>query len=137
MIYRDYIDKAFLGDEKIYEFFDPTATVKNHDDIINNVSDKILEYEDLFEGFAFHGFDNGYVCYMPGMLFSFGINVSERKTNRLWDEITKCLNGDFVCLLWSKNTRAINWLVKNGVVIEDEFEYENNKITKLNYNICH
>ena len=36
-------------------------------------------------------------------------------------------------MLYSKNKRAINFLVKNGFVFQNEIEYESDKITILKY----
>ena len=53
----------------------------------------------------------------PHILFSFGININyrDRKTNAKWLEQVKAHLGKIVCVtLHNNNTRAINYLVKNG-----------------------
>ena len=36
-------------------------------------------------------------------------------------------------MLYSKNTRAIKFLIKNGFVFQNEIEFESDKITILKY----
>lgn len=134
---EDYIRLAFDGDDDILQFFDPTVEVSSLDDIVSNISKKIEEYYEQFDDVKFFGFDGGYVCYCDGFLFSFGINFSKRKSCKLWDIILEKLGGDFRCLLWGRNTRAINWLIKNGMSICGHHEYKGESITELNYTKCH
>jgi hypothetical protein len=136
---REQIRLAFEGDTDIYKFFDPTSTVNDLDEVVENIYEKILESCDVFDNCTFHGFESGYVFYCkdPSLLISFGINVDNRKSPRLWEEITSQLGGDFQCLLWSRNDRAIKWLQKMGMEIEEYHEHEGHSITKLKYSICH
>lgn len=108
---------------------------------MDNIYSKLLEYEPLFEC-EFIATGSGYFFYTlePRLLVSFGINMKDRTPEKLkefWGELTKQVGGKFDCLLWSANTRAIKWLEKVGMTVEEEVEYEGEKITHLNYNICH
>lgn len=56
----------------------------------------------------------------PNELYSFGINIKYRQKEILQDwlkEVEKLL-GNYYIVLWSKNTRAIQFFEKNGCVID-------------------
>lgn len=56
-----------------------------------------------------------------GILYSFGINIKYRNKETLveWFGLIANLMPDFKCYLWNKNTRAINFLIKNGMKISE------------------
>lgn len=116
------IRDAFLNDEKIYQYFDPNETVSSVDEIADNILEKIVEHEQLFDC-EFKEVQSGYVFYIkePRVLVSFGCRVSDRSGD-FFKEITDTVGDTFACYLWSKNTRAINWLQKNGLIIEQELD---------------
>ncbi len=65
----------------------------------------------------------GYLVILPKILYSFGINIKYRKKEILmsfWESIKDILNDSFICMLYPNNTRAINWLKKNKMIIVDE-----------------
>jgi hypothetical protein len=65
-------------------------------------------------------------------LYSFGININWRKKDILiqwWNFICKELNNNFMCMLYIKNTRAINFLIRNGMEIINE----DGKLVTLKY----
>jgi len=70
----------------------------------------------------------GYVVSFENCLYSFCINVKYRKKDVLlswWDKLCKLMNKNFVCALYKKNERAINFLERNGMkVIEEDAENE-------------
>lgn len=140
MTKRECIYNAFVGDDDIFKYFDPTAEVNTIDDVVDNIYGKIVEHEDLFDC-KFIGLEYGYVFIVnePKLLISFGVNINHRNKDTLssvWNLVLDEL-GDFDCFLWSINSRAIDWLVRMGMEIEGEYEYSDNYITKLNYNKCH
>jgi hypothetical protein len=66
-------------------------------------------------------------------LYSFGINKNHRTSYNLttwFFGITELLQNNFVCGLWAKNKRAIDFLCRNGMEI---FKKEEN-IIHLKYN---
>jgi hypothetical protein len=68
----------------------------------------------------------GYVVVFQDFLYSFGINIKFRVSKILsswWDEVVKALNGRFICMLFSNNTRAIEYLKRRGMRILDEKEH--------------
>ena len=65
--------------------------------------------------------DFGFTVTSPGLLYSFGININHRdkETLKNWfAEITEILHT-FEVVLHSKNQRAINHLVKQGMQIKE------------------
>ncbi len=65
----------------------------------------------------------GYICICKEieLLYSFGINMLYRTQAifSLWFKKVKKLVGNFACCLWNKNTRAIQFLEKMGMIIAD------------------
>ena len=61
----------------------------------------------------------GYVCKIPNNLYSFGININYRKKDVLiefWDKVKELMGEGFICMLYPQNSRAINFLKKQGMV---------------------
>jgi hypothetical protein len=54
-----------------------------------------------------------------GVLYSFGLNINYRKEHakEFFDNIKELLNNNFGCGLWTKNTRTIKYLIRNGMQI--------------------
>lgn len=54
-----------------------------------------------------------------GVLYSFGLNINYRKEHakEFFDKIKELLNNSFGCGLWTKNTRTIKYLIRNGMQI--------------------
>ena len=126
---------AFEGDLDIFKYFDPSASVKTIDDVVDNVVDKLFDYAMEYD-VSFVPFDNGYIFYSSNMLISFGINVEHRTSANLsamWDLMVERLGDNFTCMLFDRNTRAINWLMRCGMRVEKDFFYEGHKIVVL----CH
>ena len=75
----------------------------------------------------------GYISTYPNMLYSFGINTKFRTGEVLagwWNEIKNVLGDKFISMLYPNNTRAINFLKKQGM---QEIEgIEDNCVTLLN-----
>lgn len=130
---RESIRKAFEGDEEIVKLYDPTVQVSDVDQVVEDIYRKLVEYDLLYQ-FKFVEVPDGYFCYMPGTLVSFGLSKQVRTPERLtqfWEGIVEELGGTFDCMLWSRNTRGIRWLQKMGMRVDREVEYEGNKITVL------
>jgi len=54
-----------------------------------------------------------------GVLYSFGLNIKYRKEKAkdFFDKISQLFDGKFGCGLWTKNDRAIRYLIRNGMQI--------------------
>lgn len=131
---KEGIRIAFQRDDAIFDFYDPTANVKDLEGIVQDVYGKIkrqqktdkLEYFGIFEGEDFIG----YSVTGENFLYSFGINVAWRQKEILlqwWEAIKILMNKDFAILLYNRNKRAIEFLLKNNC----ELEKEENGITYL------
>lgn len=127
----EIIKDAFEGDDSIYTFFDPNVQVNSLEELAGNILSKIDEHDELFEC-EFVQTASGYVFYLkdPRLLISFGCRKSARSGD-FFSEITEVVGSCFACALWSRNTRAINWLRKNGMTINNTKD----NITILS--ICH
>lgn len=67
------------------------------------------------------------------LLYSFGINGKYRKASIVsaWVDFIKCkFNNLFSCVLFNKNERAINFLVRNGMKVVEKTD----SLTSLTYN---
>lgn len=131
--FEDYVYNAFIDDEEIIEFYDRSANVKTVLEAIDNVCEKIkLVYPTaMIYGIEICGCKEGYFVFKDDLLISFGMNVKHRNKETLKDfaeAIKSKLGNKFSSLLYSHNTRAINFLKKCGMKIL--FDH----ITILSYN---
>lgn len=122
---------AFLNDRDIFKFYDKNVIVTNLDELSNDIMEKIKGYPEA-KFMAIYEKDKliGYFVYMDGTLISFGLNVEYRVRKSLRDffkHIKKTIKGRFYCTLWSRNIRAVKYLMKQGMQIIDT----NPHITKL------
>lgn len=65
------------------------------------------------------------MCQTYSFLYSFGINMQYRNRMELEDffsQVKKYFGQGFTCGLWAKNTRAIDFLIKNGMQIYESDE---------------
>ena len=117
---------TFTGDNKLFEYFDPSVKVYTLEDIVDNIEKKISDYISIFKEVIIFSVINknktvGYFIYNNKMLISFGLNIKYRtkKTALLFFNLVKReIGSNFYCTLYSINTRAINWLIKMGLKIE-------------------
>lgn len=77
----------------------------------------------------------GYVvaCKTYSFLYSFGINIGYRtheNMEKYFDKMSSLFDGGFTCGLWAKNSRAIEYLMKNGMKINNQEQ----DIVQLIYN---
>jgi methyl coenzyme M reductase gamma subunit len=120
------IQVSFEEDIKIIELYDPNVEVKTIDDVVKSINEKIFEIKDLCicKGVYDKGKLIGYYVYTNMLLISFSLSPKYRTRGYLrefFGMIRKDLGKKFVCRLWSKNIRAIKWLLKNDLeVIEDK-----------------
>ena len=75
----------------------------------------------------------GYIYCYRDLLVSFGVNRKYRNKEILifvFDEIKSKFKGGFESYMWSRNERAIKWLVKSGM---QEAPCSIKNVTKLKY----
>lgn len=124
---EEVIRIAFEGDEAIYEYYDPNVSVVSLEEIVRDVSRKIkaVQGTDFLQNWGIFEEEKliGYSVMGENFLFSFGINIRYRKGDILqewWKQIKELMKQDFAVLLYSRNSRAIQYLLKNGCEIERE-----------------
>ena len=132
---------SFDGDNDIYTFYDPMVKVSTIYEIKKDIVTKLICYGNEMEYYIIYYNKKiiGYFACLQNMLISFGLNTKYRTKKILSDFFTAIINKagkEICCYLYSINTRAINWLKKNGMQIEKEFNYNNIAISKLNYTAC-
>lgn len=128
-----YVYNAFIDDHEIIEYYDRGAMVKNTEEAINNVCDKIKScYPDAkIYGVEIDSIKVGYFVTREDLLISFGMALRHRNKITLaafWEQIKSKLGNKFAAMLYSHNIRAINFLKKGGMKIEVDH------ITVLSYN---
>jgi hypothetical protein len=126
---KKYIEIAFEDDEELINFYDKTYSLSSHSDMYKNTYSKLKEYKEYF-GKCCHykiildGVEIGFVFITktPNLLVSFSINKTYRKKDILisfFNLIRNIFSEPFICLLYNENSRAINWLQKCGMEIEN------------------
>jgi hypothetical protein len=127
---------AFSKDENILSLYDPTKKVECLEDIVEDISRKIKEYDDgelTMQGVYEKNNLIGYFVYRHKLLISFSLNIRYRirkYLNKFFQLIKERFKGTFHCILFSRNIRAIKWLIKNNMQIG----LRNDLITQLIYN---
>lgn len=120
---REATRVAFDEDKKIFDFFDRNVKVTTIEEIVDNVIKKISTYERaLYRGVYFKGALIGYYVYEGNSLVSFGLNSGFRTRpllRKFFSLIKKDMVKPFFCVLWSRNIRAVKWLIKMGLTIND------------------
>jgi len=130
----DAIKIAFNEDEAIVDLYDPNVNVSSVEDVSLSVFNKISGIKHLcdYKGVYEKDVLIGYYIYSDMLLISFCLQKKHRTRCYLrgfFKLIKKDLGNKFLCRLWSKNKRAIKWLIKNRMeVVEDR-----NNITQLVY----
>ena len=128
---------AFMEDKDIVNLYDPNVDVNYVDDVIVNMQDKLGElgedtkYKILYE----KGDIAGYYIYNELQLISFSLNVKYRTRKylrELFNFIKKECQNTFICTLWTKNKRAIRYLIKNGMEVMGQMGKDGNE-TNLVY----
>ena len=125
---------AFNEDEAIVDLYDPNVKVSSVDDVSLSVFNKVSEIKHLCDYKAVYEKNVliGYYIYSDMLLISFCLQKKYRTRCYLrgfFKLIKKDLGNKFLCRLWSKNKRAIKWLIKNKMeILEDK-----DNITQLVY----
>lgn len=118
---------AFEGDKEMFKFYDKKAAVSTLDELVSDVVRKLKDYSEVFPDTTIKtviekGKTVGYIVFKEETLISFGLSMEYRQRkylNDLFSLIKKELRGRFVCMLWSRNIRAVKFLMKNGLKILD------------------
>ena len=125
---------ALVEDKNIVELYDPNIRVENANDVVDDIYRKIFEIKEhcICKGVFEKEKLIGYYVYTDLLLLSFSISSQYRTRGFLRDFfslIRRDLGKKFMCRLWSKNIRAIKWLLKNNFEIVES----KNEITELVY----
>lgn len=131
-----YVSAALDGDDDIVFYYDKKQKVKTIEEACDNIVWKIKTSYPFSEmrGIKINGSKVGYFVYVGELLISFSLNKNYRNKVILcdmWDHMTKELGGDFQCLLYSYNIRAIDFLKRNGMKVV----FENTTLLKFENNI--
>lgn len=128
---KEAIKIAFQGDIDIFKYYDPAIKVESVDQIVDDVSKKISDYE-KFKMFGVYEKNNlvGYFVSRGGLLVSFALSMPyrNRKYKRVFFSLIKDhFKGLFMCFLWTNNQRAVGFLKKCGMRVLES----NHLITQL------
>lgn len=120
--FEDYVYNAFIDDDELLEFYDRSVNAKTTTEAIENICDKIEQsYPDAkIFGVEIEKEKAGFFVVRESLLISFGIKNKFRNRDNLslfWSEIKSKLGSKFQALLYSHNSRAINFLVKGEMRI--------------------
>ena len=133
--FKKAVEISFKDDNKITEFYDSSVKIDSIDDIISDISSKIKEYKDpVLCGLFENNEVVGYYVFQGNLLISFALSIKYRTKKylkSLFHHIKKSIGDSFICLLWSKNVRAIKWLNKMGMKTNKEIVYKNKLVTLL------
>lgn len=117
-----FIEAGFRNDWEILRYFDRTERVESIEQICGNIYRKLANtYPDAkLIGIYKEDEKVGYFAYEGNLLISFAMNKWERKKEtsiEMWAMIKKYVGEVFQCVLYTYNTRAIQWLKKNGMKV--------------------
>lgn len=131
------IELAFTGDKELSEYHITGADLKT---CIADTVHKIKEADAMMHLQVYAVNDTelnktiGFtaICKEYGLLYSFGIAPVHRTKENLinWFQQILLIIPEFKCYLWNKNTRAIEFLKRNGAEVTEK----NKKYTQLTYN---
>lgn len=120
--FKKAIKAAFDGDTAIFELYCPHIKVTSVDQIVSDIFCRIRkdEADVTLKGIYEKGELIGYYVYRKDMLVSFAINIRFRTRSylkELFKLMRRSVGKKFVCFLWTKNIRAIKYLIKNGMTV--------------------
>ena len=111
------------------DFYDPTSEAKNNEEAASEIFEKLVDHS-KDRPCEFYMTDIGYIFFSDKLLISFCVKSECRTKENLkmfGDLIKEKLGEHFKCFLFSKNTRAINYLERIGM----KKEKVNNLVTLL------
>lgn len=117
---KDFIIAGFFNDYGIFDYYDKGEKIETLEDVYDNVFQKIktLYPESENYGVLINDKKVGYFSFEENMLISFTLNDAYRMPEYLkefWSIIKSVVGNNFKCVLYSYNTRAVNWLIKCGM----------------------
>lgn len=120
--FKDALRVAFTGDENIYSLYCPHIRVNCVDDIVKDISHRICDETKgaIKKGVYEKNELVGYYVYEKRTLISFALSVKYRTRkylNNLFSLIRSDLRGGMQSFIWTKNTRAVRYLCKQGMKI--------------------
>lgn len=118
---------AFENDKDMLRLYDKNIVVNNLEEVVVDVLRKVKEYPTIYPDTVFKSVVDknktvGYIVFKEETLISFGLCMEYRKRkylNEFFGLIRKELRGHFCCTLWSRNIRAVKWLLGMGLKIYD------------------
>lgn len=116
MTYKN-IYEFFGGDEELMDYYDPTSSCKNRDEIIMEIYQKLVEHAKA-RPCEFVRDDMGYIFYSDGLLISFCVKPEHRNSEDLsyFGNLIKSKVGQhFKCFLFNINEKAIKFLERIGM----------------------
>lgn len=118
---RNLVEIAYKGDTDLLDKY--WGDGFNLEEAVNEtmfmISEVEKEVEMSYYAVVCDDEEIGYVCKIPNNLYSFGININYRTKDNLiefWDRVKEVMGEGFICMLYPQNTRAINFLKKQGMV---------------------
>lgn len=133
------IYNSFVGDSDLIMYCDQSIHATSVKEIVDETYKRIIDFKKLYKNKLVHvktkkNTTIGYYFYIINnnkyILVSFGLNKQYR--NELSFDFFSIIKQDlknFNSILFSNNTRAINWLLKNGCVLESI----KNELTYIKY----
>jgi hypothetical protein len=117
------VREAFLYDTKAFDFFDKTARITTMEELVDNVLSKIGTHENpIYKGVFYKAEIVGYFVYDGDSLISFAVNAKYRTRKILrgfFSAMKNEMTRPFFCVLWSRNVRAVKYMLKHGCIIND------------------
>jgi len=120
---QPFVEAAFLLDTELLNYYDKGEKITSTQQACDNVMLKLnTNYADQnYVGVYDKGVPVGYFAYMLGVLISFGLNKNYRNSiylKEFWKMIKGAIGTDFTCILYSYNTRGLEWLKKCGMEVQ-------------------
>lgn len=118
---------SFENDKDMFKLYDKSVIVTNLEELIVDVMLKIKEYSITYPDTEFKAVYEknkviGYIVFKEETLISFALAIEYRQRkylNEFFSLIKRELRGHFCCTLWSRNVRAVKWLLGMGLRIYD------------------
>lgn len=120
MTYKN-IYEYFEGDNLI-DYYDPTSKAKTHDEAVMDIYQKLVEHSKERKC-EFVRDEIGYIFYSEDLLISFCVKKACRDKSNLayfGNLIKDRLGQHFDCFLFTKNKRAIRFLERIGMKVEEK-----------------
>ena len=131
---RKLIELAFLGDSDLIEKYH-AANDSMQDSVLHTI-ERIdvtsMAYELKYFKVSCDKVDAGFFVIGDNFLYSFGLNLRFRTKEYLikwWALVCKELKPNFICMMNKKNTRGIDFLKRQGMIIISN----GNEIVTLKY----